>query len=80
MPWRATDAQLLRLNQGHQHSKTARGKDNTFSGAKPDPLPFIVQECHNEGSVHTEIRDGKGYQVILSILLTMREVLKEIQY
>lgn len=51
-----------------------------FSDAKPDHLSFIVQECHNEGSVHTEIRDGKGYQVIVSIFLTMREALKEIQY
>lgn len=56
----------------------ARGKENIFSDAKPDPLPFIVQKCRNEGSVHIEIRGGKGYQVILSIILTMREVLKEI--
>lgn len=56
----------------------AREKENIFPDAKPDPLSFIVQECRNEGSMHIEIRDGKGYQVILSILLTMREVLKEI--
>ena len=53
-------------------------RENIFSDAKPDPLPFIVQECHSERSVHIEIRDGKCYQVILSILLRMREVLKEI--
>lgn len=56
----------------------ARGKEKIFSDAKPDPLPFIVQKCRNEGSVHIEIRGRKGYQVILSIILTMREVLKEI--
>lgn len=56
----------------------ARGKENIFSDAKPDPPPFIVQKCCNEGSVHIEIRGRKGYQVILSIILTMREVLKEI--
>lgn len=43
--------------------------EHVFSDIKSDIPPFIVQECPNEGSVHIEIRDEKGYQVILSILL-----------
>jgi len=56
----------------------AREEENVYSDAKSDPLSFIVQECGNEGCVHIDIRGRKGYQVILSILLTMREALKEI--
>lgn len=55
----------------------AREKENIFPDAKLDPASFIVKECHNEGSVHIQIRDRKGYQVILSTLLAMRETLEE---